>query len=1072
MHRKTQERRLLKNRATVLKYFVAMLFMFFTGTSQLFAQQKTITGLVQDGNNEPLLGVNVTVKGTNRATISDFDGNYSIKAKKGSVIVFFSLGYKTKEVGVGATATKINVTLKEDTEELDEIVVVGYGKQKKKEVTGAVTTVKSEELAKTTTSDLGAALQGQIAGVNVVAASGQPGEEANILIRGYSSLIGDGNNSPLYVVDGIPYDSDPGLSISEIESVDVLRDAASASIYGTRAASGVILITTKQGKAGQMNIRLRAEYGIQVLGQRLPGVNAAERVYIDGVALERDDRLWGQIPYSIGRNNPKTVFSNDTNISDLIINEVAPIQNHSLNVSGGKKDLRYSFNMNYFNQEGAVLDSGYDRINLRSNTIFTKGKWKVTTGVGLRSDNRTLAPPNANSQIFKFSPLRAEISLDSDVFEALAEDDVDASRNDNSIGSIVANLKRTNVRRGLNSFANTRIDFNVIDPLTLTVRAGANFTNTNTVTNLPNLTFITSDGGVVKGAGSLRPILRNTHLQNEKYTFEAIANYKNSFGKHNLSVLMANSIEQANIEGFFAEKKDNVDSRVNLLDWYRNSAFADSTPKSTRKLIGLIGRVQYNFDEKYLLSASIRRDGSSQFSEGQRWGSFPSVSLGWNVSDENFWEPLKDVVNSFRLRASRGTTGNDRFSTYSNQNIVNPRLDYVFGSANDNVAGGAVTQVGISQTSYANPDLKWETSIEQNFGYDIAFFKNALTLSTDIYANERKDLLFNVLNPPSSGVSGNTSRTVQNVGNMTNRGLEMALKFKQKKGKFTWNAGVTFAKNKNLVTKTSKPGDFINLDNSFSSGVHAQTKKSLVSVITEGYEAGAFFLKKNLGVIKTVADRDAYIAEQGLSDDYAQQVQLGDLKYENSGSFDADGNRTNVKDGVIDDADRQYLGSGLSDFDMGLNFSAKYANFDFSMQWYGSFGGDVINGTKNFAYQSVAHKDLINAWSPANPNSNIPAFRGQNNNTVAYRGDSDYYLEDGSYARLRNIALGYTIPKKKMAKIGINQLRFYIQAQNALTLTKYTGYDPEIGGNLSRRGIDRGNFPLTAQYKLGLQMQF
>ncbi|MGY6648365.1 SusC/RagA family TonB-linked outer membrane protein [Wenyingzhuangia sp. IMCC45574] len=964
------------------------------------AQTKKVTGKVTDDKGVSLIGVSISVKSTGKLTITDFDGNFEIALKKGDVLLADYMGYANKTLAYKGQSNLVFV-LEESAESLDEVIVVGYGEQKKKEVTGAVVKVKSEVLEQTTTSDIGAALQGQISGVSVTASSGEPGAEANILIRGFSSIM-EGQNKPLYVVDGIPYDNDPGLSVSEIESIDVLKDAASASIYGTRGAGGVILITTKQGKVGSMKVSVRGEYGVQNITSNTPLLNTNQKMYVDllQVFLRPSnnvsiDQIWSRT------GNDEAGFVRNTNLEETILNDLAPIQNYSINISGGKKDLVYSFNGNYFNQEGVIVNSDFKRFNVRSNARYTSGKFKMISGLTFRRDERVRPDGNIFLQIFRYAPNKPAVDLDADRVEDGGDDDVEIRQ----LAGILRNITRVeNETRNFNA-GNLQLEYDVTKEFKLTARGGANFTDTKRVERRKEFSVVNNQGQVIQPIDpNQRSSVRNTHIESSKFTFEAMMNYRKEIGRHKFNLLFVNSMEKSERNTFYAQRALNAfGDRVVGLNSYLDYDLSDTPANDfSRTLIGYLGRLQYNFDEKYLLSASVRRDGSSMFSRENRWGWFPSVSVGWNVSDEAFWSPLKSVVKNFKLRASYGTTGNDRFTPYQFEPYIDSGFNYATGGSEE------VLRYGKARTRQYNPDIKWETSIERNFGADFGFFKNQLT----------------------------------------------------------------FTANKNEVTKTAENNPFINLNN----GHVGNSNQDFITVITKGYEAGAFFMFKQDGVIQTQEELDAYtsdvvdgegnVLKKGVTFIGGTVPQLGDSKIR-----DING------DGLIDDNDRTYVGSGTPDFEMGFNFNASYKNFDLAMQWFGSYGGEIVNGSKTFAYHSGLHRDLFYAWSPFNTDTNIPANRGGNSNsqtnTFSYRGNSDYFLEDGSFLRLRNIALGYTIPKKISKKMGVNKLRFYIQAQNALTFTKYTGFDPEVGNNgLSTRGLDKGTFPMTAQYKGGIQLQF
>ncbi|WP_299555836.1 TonB-dependent receptor [Seonamhaeicola sp.] len=1022
------------------------------------AQNINISGnVVAEGL--PLPGVSILVKGTNQGAVTDFDGNFTINAASNAVLVFSYLGYETQEVSVNGR-TSVNVTLQTDLSTLDEVVVVGYGVQKKKVLTGSVGQVKAEVLEKVTTADLGTALQGQIAGVNVSASSGEPGAASNILIRGFSSLQ-DGQNSPLYVVDGIPFDDDPQLSISEIETIDVLKDAASTAIYGVRGASGVILITTKQGKVGQMSIRVNSEYGFQDILSDFDLMSPEEYSYFHlNEASIRSNKVEGGVEIDIHRN--PTNFTNNSSLKNVLLNDLAPIQNHSINVSGGNEGLTYNFNANYFGQEGILFNSGLDRFNIRSNVQFTKGKWKVITGLALRRDQRKVGVNQIMNRILGFRPFNPEVNLDTNSLTNASAIDVDDPDNDWKLGEArrIANTARTlktEDKRNLNNHtANIQVEFDATKNLKLTGRFGATYADEKRVRKVPRFDVFNNEGRLISNPDNITS-QRITDLVSSKLTSEQFLTFNKQFGKHNLTLLAGFSYEKSTREQYQLEVRNNLNPAVTVLDNYELMWEIESGGNDfVRTLIGKYARAQYDFDGKYLFTGIIRRDGSSQFSKENRWGIFPSVSAGWNISDEPFWEPLKNTINQMKMRISYGSNGNDRFDAYSNQTVVETGIDYVFGSStvSPDIIGaqGDQTALGTTQLRYANATLGWETNVEQNLGFDLGFFKNKLTVTTEYYKSEKRDLLYEVVNPPSTGVSGNQFRsTVFNVGNMENTGVEYTANYRHrgKKG-LRWNIGATYTSNNNRVTQTSLNNPIIYLENSYISDAGT---RELVSVITEGYEAAAFFLRETDGVIKTEEELTAYR-------EIDPSAQLGEFRY-----VDQNG------DGAIDDNDRVYSGSGTPDWEAGLNFSANYKGFDFTMQWYGAFGAEIMNGSKAYSYQVGTHKDLFYTWSKNNPTSDLPWWNGANSRS--YRGASAYFLEDGDFIRLRNVSLGYSLPKDFLESLGFSKFRIYVQAQNPLTITDYSGFDPEVGGNgLSTRGIDRGTYPLSSQYKVGLQLQF
>ncbi|WP_139955839.1 SusC/RagA family TonB-linked outer membrane protein [Flavicella sediminum] len=1015
------------------------------------AQSITVKGNVT-GDGEPLPGVSILVKGTANGVISDFDGMYEIKAKKGDVLLFTYLGFIAKEIKVGDKAI-INATLVSDVAALDEVVVIGYGTQKKKEVTGAVSSVKAEELEKMATSDLGTALQGQIAGVNVTQSSGAPGSESNVIIRGLSSV--NASSAPLYVVDGIPQESDPKLGIQEIETIDVLKDAASAAIYGTRGAGGVILITTKKGKVGTMSVKLNSYYGVQDVTSLTPRLDFEEDLYVQFLSSATLNgtyfgETWTPIEYGI------TQLTNNTNLESLVVQNQAEIQNHSISVSGGKEGLTYSVVGSFFNQDGVILNSGYERFNLRANTQFTKGKLKVNTGIGLRVEKKQFAPWDMLLRVNRYHPYQQ--AIDPNASEAQSSGGGNTVEAQNLSNTLIS-FKQTDENKGEHFNANVNAEYSFTKNLKFTSRAGVSYTNDTRVRINPLFISRDSEGEVIPP--QTRSGIYNYSGRRENYSWENMLNYNKKFGAHSVKVFAGYSFERFQFSSFNATKLDLVSNDVLVLNGALNDPTAGSGTNWGQDydaaINGIIGRVQYNYRGKYLASVSVRRDGSSQFSKGKKWATFPSISLGWNVSDEYFWEPVKDVVNAFKIRVSEGTTGNQGVLHYSNQPSIVLNQDYIYGAEGADVLGQ-----GAIQTGYKNPDLQWETTVSTNFGYDIGFFRNKLTLSSDIYNTRKKDMLMPLLLAPTTG-AGTNSSVMLNIGDMTNKGIEYALKYKHTgRNKLSWNLGLTYAENDNVITNLGGTTEIVYLDSKL---VTSSPGEDNVTVLKEGYEAGAFFLHETNGLIKTEEELIEYKK-------LVPSANLGDLRYVDQ--LTEDTNNDGIADagnGSIGNEDRKYSGSGVPDFELGLNFSAYYKNFDFSMNWYGAFGGEIMNGSKAVAYKYGTHKDLAYQWTPANPTSDIPTNRGRDHEN--YRGFTDFWQEDGDFVRLRNLSIGYKLPRNLIEKMNISKLRFYIAAQNLLTLTKYEGYDPEVGNNgLSTRGIDRGNYPISRQFRAGVQFEF
>ncbi|GAF02166.1 SusC/RagA family TonB-linked outer membrane protein [Saccharicrinis fermentans] len=1022
--------------------FTIGILLFFS--SVLLAQDMKVGGVITDSSNgEAIPGVTVVKKGTAIGTISDIEGKYSISVSKGDVLLYSFIGMKSQEIIVSKPVQ--NIQLAPELIGLDEVVAIGYGSVKKKELTGAVAQIPSESIEKIVTSDLGNAIQGLVAGVNVSASSGQPGESSGILIRGITSI--EGGNTPLFVVDGVPQESDPRLSTNEIETIDILKDAASCAIYGTRGAAGVILITTKQGRAGSMKIGIDASYGIQDIRSGTPLMNSSEQVYADILEMNNiydgvsgmDDNI------RLAMLRSPYYFQYNTDISDAVFIDNAVVEDYNLNLSGGTKDMSYNVTVGYFNQEGVVINSGFERLNTRINTIYKHNKWQINAAVGISLEETGYSPGGIITQAIKYHPTNQSLDFSSD-------DPIYAPGDHESLNVnwVLDTFKDINKKSRNKSFGNINVKYKLFNSLELNARVAVNAMNDYQKRFSPFSEVYNAEGELTSDQ------IRDSYVQNDagknrSYNANIGATYRTSFHHHNLTMYGGSSLEKYTYESFRASQDGVQNNDIQVLDGAVANPYASSLSNDyTNKLIGFIGRVQYNYKQKYLLSASVRHDGSSKFAEENTWGTFPSASVAWNLSDEHFFNGLKGTINSLKLRLSYGEVGNQSFEPYSYSAGIVSGTDYVFGGEQS---------YGLAQTSFANANVKWETSIQSNVGFDMALLNNKITLTVEYYKTSKEDMLMPIEVAGSNGSLPNVQmenftdpEVILNVGDMTNQGIELALRYKAKTGKVNWTVSGTFSTNNNEVTKINGLKRFTLLDDS---GLIAGKKtQSQVTAIAEGYEAGAFFLFRTGGVIKTVEQ----LAEYQQIDPTAE---MGDLIY-----MDMDG------DHAITDNDRQYGGSGLPEYEAGLNITAIYKGFDFSMQWYSAVGHEIMNGAKATAYAWSRHRDMTSQWSPINLNSDIPAYRGEPGTHSNYNGYTDLWLEDGSYVRLKNVTLGYSLPQRWIQKMNISKCRLYVSAKNPLTITHYEGYDPEVGGSVTNRGLDKGNYPVTSLYSVGLNLKF
>lgn len=993
------------------------------------AQDRVVTGSVFDKAKQPIIGATIMVKGTTQGTTTDLDGKFSIGVTTSNQTIEVSyISMVAQNVNM-TNRNNVTITLDDDNKVLEEVVVIGYGAVKKKELTGAVAQIKSEALDNSVTSDLGSALQGLVSGVNVTSESGAPGESATILIRGVSSV--SGSNTPLYVVDGVPYDGDPNISPNEIQTIDILKDAASCAIYGTRGAAGVILITTKQGQKGAAKISFNASYGIQQLNEGQNLMNAVEQTYFDTVYGRNikgttDDSLTLQL------NDQAGYYTNDTDLLSVIFpGGLVSTQNYSATLSGGSDKVIYSVMAGYYDQEGQLINTGFQRFNTRSNIKYTHNKITIGANVSLSIEDKQVGSPSMISQAIRYSPIQTTV----------VPGDTEPVYNttgafQTSRGMVAKLINVTDDWRTYRATVNFNLGYDITKDLNISTRFSTGLVAAFEEYFRPFQEIYDTDGELANDID--QSWVKNSATNTTSTTWDVSLNYKKKFGDHSITALGVFSTEKYSSSGFTATEEGVMDNNVESFDSTVVDAAVSSLGSGTNTLVGGLTRILYDWKSRYMVSASIRADASSRFSAANRWGYFPSVSAAWNISDEQFWDRLHKTINTLKLRASHGTTGNQNFSNFSYTNYVSYGYDAAFGQT-----GSEEVLYGAAQDAFANYDVKWETTIQDNFGVDMAFFNNQLTLTAEYYNTRKKDMLFDVTLPSSSGVYDGTSMTY-NVGNMTNQGYELAISYNHSFSKdFSLQMNGTFSTNDNKITYLPTTDTFILTSDSGIDG-------DQVTALAQGYEAGAFFIFTTDGIV----DTQEKLAEYKQIDSSAQ---MGDLIYN-----DNDG------DGKITSADRVYAGSGLPEYEIGFSTNIRYKQFDFSMQWYSALGHEIMNGAKMVSYSEGRNVGLLSQWSESNPTSSIPSYRGDNDSHANYKGYTDLWLEDGSYLRLKNITLGYSLSKRVLKKLSISKARFYISAQNPITITNYSGYNPEVGGNIKSMGLDKANYPASITYSAGL----
>ena len=1011
-----------------------LLLLFAISSYLVNAQSQIVTGVISD-SSEPLIGATIMVKGSTVGTTTDFDGKFSLDANNGDTLEISFIGYLTQTRVVDGPGP-YTVVLVSDVQNLSEVVVIGYGSQRKKEVTGAVSNVTADKISRMPTSDLSKSLQGQIAGVSVQASSGRPGDNARISIRGLGSLSKDAI-SPLYIVDGIPFGSDPNIAPEQIESIDFLKDGASAAIYGVRASNGVIIITTKKGKEGAMKVDFSAYTGIQNITSGTPLMNSDQQFYFEELRAQ----ALGQSPTFVDVN--PNALQNNTDYIGYMENNNAPIQNYNLNLSGGQKNLTFNGNINYFNQEGVLINSGYDRLTTRVTGQYTKGKFKATAIVGHTGTRQEREPWALYEQSIRQSPFNTSIDEIAPYLDGVIMPD----QNEITYSYLTRILNNEdNSKRNVTNFS-FEGGYEFFEGFNYKQRFGRSINNLKRVRWEPRYVVYNSLGQYSASASRPNAELRENYAWRTSDTWENILSYNKKLGNHDFTLLGVYSFERYNSEtyditGIMPENHSNEIQTMGNAE----SVSIPATFNDESNITGKLFRLQYNYKSKYLFSASIRRDGSSKFNENNRYENFPSASVGWNVSEEDFFKEKFAIINNFKLRASVAQVGNNRIDSYSYIPIIEGGVNYPFGDSE-------TLYQGLIQRRVVDPDIKWETTNSANIGLDMHLWDSRIQLTADIYSISKTDMLLEQRLPASSGTHAPGADRVYGVkvingGDMENKGIELGLTYKNDtKWDLKYEISGTFTMNRNEVTSLN------GTEIGYWGGEPIESLSSVqpTTCLAVGYEAGAFFLVQTDGIIQTQEQLDEYR-------NIDANAQMGDMMF-------IDQN----EDNTIDDNDRVYSGSGQPDFEAGLNISLTYKNWDFFTRGYLSYGGEIYNGSKAFAYQTGRHADQYYSWAPQNPTTEIPTYRGQSH--VNFSTFSDYFLEDGTYFRINTITIGYTFNQLDNSKI--SKCRLYASANNPITITNYEGYDPEVGGDgVFTRGVDKGNYPITRQFLIGVQLSF
>jgi TonB-linked SusC/RagA family outer membrane protein len=1068
--------------------------------SVVLAQERVVSGTVTDEAGGAMPGVNVLIRGTYNGTSTDVDGKFSVTVPSNDVTLVFSfVGYANAEIIVG-TRTVVNVQMTPDITTLTELVVTGYTSQRKQDITGAVSVVKVDELQNVQASSISQKLEGRASGV-MISTSGEPGEGTNIRIRGLSSMNLESN--PLWVIDGVQ-STDKGntwLNPNDIESIQVLKDASSASIYGARASNGVVIVTTKKGKAGKTKVNYSGYVGVQqavkgynkiISTNPLENAEAFHQYFSNSTAYDAipDDNYYyqydvnGTLPEytwpisNLGANgdliSPSTgnvVFNindyqylstNSTSDDDYLVmgsnqngtdwwDELfrsALIQEHNLNISGGTEASQFSVGAGYFKQEGTMIYTNFDRFSLRANSSFKIGRFTIgenitlarmyrTTQIGSNQDNQ-----NSLTNTLLMHPIIPVYDIGGHFAGAKG-----ISNGSNPVAAQFRN--KDNGTTTYKAFGNFFAEVNVLKWLKVRSNFGLDFANWH----YAGFNFATPE--------NREPTLNNGFSENWNNGFNwqwsNTIEINKKFGDHSLSVLLGYEAIKNTYRGISGSVNRYFTESPNA--WYLNTGIGDASTRSVssypdyRRYQSIFGKLDYSYKDKYLVSATVRRDGSSGFGRNNRYGVFPAASLGWRISGEPFMEGIS-IISDLKLRGGYGVSGNadgipssNAFSTFGGAPGTS------FYDINGSNSGSIAT--GYALTSFGNPDGRWEENISTNIGLDLAMFDGKLNFVLDLYQRKVDGLL---VIPQVAGTAGSARQPYFNIGEIENKGIDISLAYRGRiNSDLGFDASVNATHYKNTINHITDDSDFF-----YSSGAdgHANYVRNEV-----GHPIAAFYGYQYLGPIRSDAEAASL------------PTQIGGNRAGGWNFADLDG------DGGIDPDDRTFIGNPHPDLTLGINLGLTYKQFDFTTFLFASIGNDIYNYQRYYyetgRWGSVFSKDMLtDAWTPENPNARLPQLNVDNANAADVA--SSYYIEDGSYLRMKTIQIGYTVPVSLLNKIGGSTARIYIQAQNLFTITGYSGIDPVLSNvnigdgdaNDQYMGTDLGNYPSSRIFSVGVTLGF
>ena len=1013
------------------------------------AQTIQLTGTVTDTKGETLIGASVLEKGTTNGCITDIDGNFTLTVSPKSTIVISYVGYVTQEMPFNGQRN-IKVALKDDSEMLDEVVVIGYGTMKKSDMTGAISSVDAEELTKRATTNPAEALQGKIAGVNIMKAGGNAGADISVKIRGVKSF---GSNEPLYIIDGFPGDIN-NVNPADIQSMEVLKDGAAAAIYGSVAANGVIIITTKNGKKGETHIDFSTYLSMTQVARKLEMTNAEQYKSTIKSMFENYNAQYPDDAEDI----PAYVTSNtgiDTNWQDLML-RTGLSQNYMFSARGGSETAQYSVSYNHADDKGIFMGNNFRQDNARMKMHMSKYIFDLDANLGFRY-TKSKQPQYSLKEMYASSPLLPVYDETEKYGFGLASTHQLPANNN----VMADHTFRDAVTKKFYTTANVSLGIKLAPWLNF--KTSYAYRGVHYRYNLHYPDYISNGQNPYN-----YPYQQEDTYYWEEQVIDNVLTFNKEFGKHSLNVMAGSSVTSTKYtdNGVSVTGKTTkyyVDKNGNLASKEEAAGFLDPSFSTINAGLGgtfagdgynykynrasFFGRVNYNYNDRYLLQATMRYDGSSKFGSNNRWGCFPSVAVGWRISEEEFF-PKDIVINNLKFRASWGRLGNENaLGYYDFQALITSYNRHEGGY----VQGGNAWP-GSASWNIERNDLKWETTDTKNIGFDLGMFNNKLTGSINYYINQTEDLLITKRLSPSAGYEN----PILNVGKIRNTGIELELNWGDRVKDFEYNIGFNFATTNNKVVELADKGQALP-----ATGLLYDTDH-VPAYAKEGKPISGFYLYRTDGIFQSDEEAAAYVNKDGKR--LLPNAKAGDIRFKDSNN-----------DGSIDEDDKEYCGTGIPKVEANLNFSASYKGFDLSFSLGSAWGHKIYNGNKYFYEAMSAPTNMLSsvakAWTPSNTHTDIP--RAVYNDPNGNSRESERFLENGNFVRLRQAQIGYTLPASLLKKAFIEKLRFYISGDNLFTITGYDGVDPEFSTSSPvNSGIDRHIYPFTRSYTIGAQLTF